>query len=65
MKVVKELQDLRYLNWSKVRHSSGTAGTLLKAEENSKEGMSEPDYPVTCSSYRLGGHAWYSKLRDI
>ena len=38
MKVVKELQDLRYLNWSKVRHSSGTAGTLLKAEENSKEG---------------------------
>ena len=38
MKVVKELQDLRYLNWSKIRHSSGTAGTLLKAEENSKEG---------------------------
>ena len=33
MDIINDLQDLRYLNWSKVRHSSGTAGTLLKAEE--------------------------------
>ena len=33
MEIIKEQQDLRYLNWSKIRHSSGTAGTLLKAEE--------------------------------
>ncbi len=38
MDIINDLQDLRYLNWSKVRHSSGTAGTLLKAEETSKQG---------------------------
>ena len=30
-KVVLELQDLRYLNWSKVRNSSGAAGSFLKS----------------------------------
>ena len=38
MEIIKELQDYRYLNWSKTRHSSGTAGTLLKAEEIGPEG---------------------------
>ena len=38
MEIIKELQDYRYLNWSKTRHSSGTAGTLLKAEEIGTEG---------------------------
>ena len=38
MEIIKELQDYRYLNWSKTRHSSGTAGTLLKAEEIGSEG---------------------------
>ena len=28
-----DLQDLRYLDWSRIRHSSGTAGSLLKAQE--------------------------------
>ena len=32
-KVITEKQDLRYLNWSKARSSSGTAGTFLKSEE--------------------------------
>ena len=32
-KVITEKQDLRYLEWSKVRTSSGTAGTFLKSEE--------------------------------
>ena len=31
--IIHELQDLRYLEWSKIRHSSGTAGSFLKAEE--------------------------------
>lgn len=29
--IVKEITDLRYLNWSGTRHSSGTAGSFLKA----------------------------------
>ena len=28
-----EKQDLTYLTWSKIRHSSGTAGSFLKAYE--------------------------------
>ena len=31
-KVVTDLQDLTYLNWSHVRNSSGTAGTFLKSQ---------------------------------
>ena len=30
-KVIREKQDLTYLTWSKIRHSSGTAGSFLKA----------------------------------
>lgn len=33
MQIFFDLEDLRYLDWSKTRHSSGTAGTLLKAQE--------------------------------
>lgn len=29
--IIHEKQDLTYLNWSKIRHSSGTAGSFLKA----------------------------------
>lgn len=29
--IIHEKQDLTYLNWSKVRHSSGTGGSFLKA----------------------------------
>lgn len=31
MQVINELQDLTYLQWSKIKHSSGTAGSFLKA----------------------------------
>jgi hypothetical protein len=31
--VITEIQDLRRLDWSKVRHSSGTAGSFLKSSE--------------------------------
>ena len=31
MQIIKNKQDLTYLEWSKVRHSSGTAGSFLKA----------------------------------
>lgn len=30
-KVILQLQDLRYLQWTKIRHSSSTAGSFLKA----------------------------------
>ena len=29
--IIREKQDLTFLNWSKIRHSSGTAGSFLKA----------------------------------
>ena len=29
--IIREKQNLTYLNWSKIRHSSGTAGSFLKA----------------------------------
>ena len=29
--IITEKQDLKYLNWSKIRNSSGTAGSFLKA----------------------------------
>ena len=35
--IVNELQDLRYLNWSKGRRSSGMAGSYLKAFDDSGE----------------------------
>ncbi len=33
-KVILEKQDLKYLQWSHARTSSGTAGTFLKSQEN-------------------------------
>ena len=30
-RIVREARDLTYLNWSRIRHSSGTAGSFLKA----------------------------------
>mgnify|MGYP007069865326 CR=1 FL=1 len=32
--ILYELQNLTYLNWAKTRHSSGTAGTLLKSYDD-------------------------------
>ena len=29
--IIHEKQDLTYLSWSKIRNSSGTAGSFLKA----------------------------------
>lgn len=31
--VILELKDMRHLEWARVKHSSGTAGSFLKAEE--------------------------------
>ena len=31
-RIMKEKQDLTYLQWSHIRSSSGTAGTFLKSE---------------------------------
>ena len=47
MQVIHELQDMTYLEWTKTRHSSGTAGSFLKAYEN-KRGIK---YYYKLSSY--------------
>lgn len=36
--VIKELRDMRYLDWSRIRKSSGTAGSFLKSYETNREG---------------------------
>lgn len=36
--ILKTPQDLRYLSWSKIRGSSGTAGSFLKAQEDTSQG---------------------------
>ena len=33
-KIIKDLQDLTYLSWTKIRNSSGTAGSFLKAYDD-------------------------------
>lgn len=36
--IICDIQDLTFLSWSKVRNSSGTAGSFLKAYEETDEG---------------------------
>ena len=36
--IIAKPQDMTYLNWSKIRRSSGTAGSFLKAQEETPEG---------------------------
>ncbi len=36
--IIHELQDMTYLSWAKARNSSGTAGSFLKAYDESDEG---------------------------
>ena len=45
--IITELTDLRYLEWTRTRHSSGTAGSFLKAYEQ-KRGVK---YYYKLSSY--------------
>ena len=35
--IIKDVQDLRYLNWTKTKKSSGTAGSFLKAYDDTGE----------------------------
>ncbi|MBQ9060954.1 MAG: hypothetical protein IJ128_07410 [Firmicutes bacterium] len=55
-KVIRELQDLRYLEWSKVRKTSGTAGSFLKSQE-AREGR-KLYYKLSCydSVHGITGH---------
>ena len=36
--IIHDPRDLTHLSWSKIRHSSGTAGSFLKAQETTKAG---------------------------
>ena len=54
--VIRDLQDLRYLEWSRVRKTSGTAGSFLKSQEVS-EGK-KIYYKLSCydSEHGVTGH---------
>lgn len=36
--IIHEMQDMTYLSWAKISHSSGAAGSFLKAYEEGTEG---------------------------
>ena len=36
--IIHDVQDLTYLSWSKIRNSSGTAGSFLKSQEDTPQG---------------------------
>ena len=36
--IIRDVRDLTYLSWSKMRNSSGTAGSLLKSQEPAAQG---------------------------
>ena len=36
MQIINKLTDLRYLEWTRIRHSSGTGGSFLKSMEKSR-----------------------------
>ena len=36
--IIHDVQDLTYLSWSKIRNSSGTAGSFLKSQEETPQG---------------------------
>ncbi|MBR1759045.1 MAG: hypothetical protein IJ744_10040 [Lachnospiraceae bacterium] len=60
--LITELQDLRYLSWSLTRHSSGTAGSFLKAYEETPEG--KVYYKMSCfySNEGVIGHECVNEL---
>lgn len=60
--IIRELQDLRYLDWTERSNSSGTSGTFLKAREMT--GAGEWYYKLSCcDSYRgIYGHECVNEL---
>ena len=32
IKIISDIQDMTYLDWTRIRNSSGTAGSFLKAD---------------------------------
>ena len=52
-RIIHEKQDLKYLQWSQIRSSSGTAGSFLKATDDEYYGAAEP--PVRCGESHLSG----------
>ncbi len=54
--IIHTPQDLTHLSWSKVRGSSGTAGSFLKAQENSSSGRIYYKLSDYDSFYGVTGH---------
>ena len=62
LKIIHELQDLRYLEWTQTRRSSGTAGSFLKAYE--KKGRTKLYYKLSNynSSEGIIGHECVNEI---
>ena len=60
--IIYELQDMRYLNWSKTRKSSGTAGSFLKSYDDA--GKKKKYYKLSDSDPVLGiiGHECVNEI---
>lgn len=60
--IIKEKQDLTFLNWSHIRSSSGTAGTFLKAEGHI--GSKKKYYKLSNYDYAKGviGHECINEI---
>lgn len=60
--VITGLQDLRYLEWSRIRHSSGTAGSYLKAYSDLNGGKLY--YKLSCFDSMRGitGHEGINEI---
>ena len=54
--VITELQDMRYLEWTRIRKSSGTAGSLLKSQSIGGEGRIYYKLSGCDSSSAITGH---------
>ena len=60
--IIKELTDLRYLNWTKSRKSSGTAGSFLKSYDDT--GTIKKYYKISDFDTTLGivGHECVNEI---
>ena len=61
-KIIHELQDMRYLEWSRIRKSSGTAGSYLKAYEE-REGK-KIYYKLSCYD-SINGITGHESVNEI
>jgi len=62
--IIHDPQDLTYLSWSKTRRSSGTAGSFLKAQEDTPDGRLYYKLSNYDSFHGVTGHESFSVGRS-